>query len=121
MVADEHIDRAGLFDSLSDGISIPYIGAEDGNVGAGGLADGGAGLLELVGVSCENRDPGAVQGGLPGESKSDAAGAAGDEHVAVFDWDLDGAGTDEKVEEQEEGTREKEEEEEEEEKEERRH
>lgn len=39
---------------------------------------------------------------MPGESKSDAAGTAGDEHVAVFDWDLDGAGTDEKVEEEEE-------------------
>lgn len=121
MVADEHIDRARLFDSLSDGISIPYIGAEDGNVGSGGLADGGAGLLEFVGVAGEDRDPGAIQGGLPGESKSYAAGAACDEDVAVFDWNLDGAGTDEKVEEEEEGAREKEEEEKEEEKEERRH
>lgn len=99
MVADEHVDRAGLVDRLADGVVVPDVGAEDGDVHASGEADGAAGLLELFGVAGEDGDAGAVGGGAAGEGEADAAGAAGDEDVAAFDWDLDRAGADEEGEE----------------------
>lgn len=46
-----------------------------------------------------------------GESEADSAGSAGDEDVAVFDRDFDGAGADDEVEEEEEGDWEEEDEE----------
>lgn len=43
--------------------------------------------------------------GLAGHGQTDAAGSTSDEHVAVFDWDIDGLGTDDEEEEKEERER----------------
>lgn len=102
MVKEQHVDGARLVHRPLNRVVVTHVGGEHSHVDAGGKADGGFGLLELLGGAGEDGDAGALGGGAVGEGEADAAGSAGDEHVAVLDRDLDRAGPDQEVEEAEE-------------------
>lgn len=101
LIADQHIDRASLFDGSEDGVLVPDIGGENGDIIAGAKADGISSLLELIHVASKDGDPSALRSGLVGEGEADAAGSAGDEHMAVPDWDLDWLGVEDQDQQQE--------------------
>ena len=94
LVDYQNVDRVGLADGLGNGVVVSDVGGEDRHVGAGGELDRLLRLLELVGGSGEDGDARALRRGLVGQGEADAAGSAGDEHVAVLDWDFDRAGAD---------------------------
>lgn len=95
VVTHQYVDGTGGLQGLGDGVGIPHVGAESGDLDAGGESDGVAGLLEAGSAAGEDGDAGALDGGLAGEGEADPAGASGDEDVAAFDGDVHRAGADE--------------------------
>lgn len=102
MIAHKHVDRSRLLDRALDGVVVPDVSTEDVDVTPCGELDGFLGFFELADVAGEEGDVSALVGAELGQGQADAAGAAGDEHVAVLDWDSDGLGADNEVEEEEE-------------------
>lgn len=91
MVAHQYVDGPGRLHRLRDGVGVPNVGAEYGDVDAGCEADGIAGLLEVGGSTSKDRDVGALRGSEAGEGEADAAGTPGDEDMAALDGNAHGA------------------------------
>lgn len=79
---------------------VPHLRQEHRDIDVGGQPDSVPSLLELLRGAGEDGEAG---DDAMGKDQVDTAGCTGDEHVAVLDWDPDGVGSHDDVEEGEKG------------------